>query len=203
MTKSSRRWLERQQRDPFVKKAKQQEQRSRAVYKLEEIDKKDSLFKPGQIVTDLGAAPGSWSEYAIRSVGHRGKVLAVDLLEMDPIDKLLFIKGDFTEAAIVEQCLDVLADSKVDLVISDMAPNLTGIRITDQARSMHIAECVLDFSRQVLRRGGSMLVKMFQGEGSDAFKNQLRQEFQRVVIRKPKASRDDSREFYLLGKDYM
>jgi len=202
MAKSSQRWLDRQRRDPFVKQAKLEDRRSRAVYKLEEIDRQDRLFLPGMTVVDLGAAPGSWSEYALERVGANGKVVAVDLLEMNPIDNLLFIKGDFTDLEIMDKCQQLFVKHGVDLVISDIAPNLSGIKSADQARCMHIAECVLEFSQQVLNQGGTLLTKMFQGQGVDAYKKEFSDKFQKVVIRKPSASRDKSSEFYLLGKGF-
>jgi len=202
MTKSNKQWLQRQNRDPFVKQARLSEFRSRAVFKLQEIDQKDRIFHEGQVVVDLGAAPGSWSQYASRRVGPRGRVIAVDLLPLDPIPNVLFIKGDFSDDAIYQQCLESLPGQAADLVISDMAPNLTGIRSTDQARSMHLAELVFDFSCQVLGQKGAMLVKMFQGQGTDEFTRRLRQRFHQVKVRKPVASKDKSREFYILALGY-
>jgi len=197
---SSSRWLQRQRKDHYVKQAQLFDYRSRAVYKLIEIDEKDHLLEQGQIVIDLGAAPGSWSQYAAKKTGPGGRVIAVDILSLDPIDNVLFIKGDFTEVAICKECLAVLGGSKADLVISDMAPNLSGIKVTDQARSMALAEVARDFALQVLRKGGSFLVKVFQGEGTREFQLGLQKHFQRVVIRKPGASRDSSSEMYLLAQ---
>ncbi len=202
MAKSSRRWLQQQQHDPYVKQAQQSHYRSRAVYKLIEIDRRDRLFRPGQKVIDLGAAPGSWSQYASEQIGTQGHVIAVDILPLEALDNVLFIKGDFTEVAIIEKCQDSLANKNVDLVISDMAPNLTGIRETDQARSMHLAELVYDFSCKVLKPGGGMLVKLFQGTGAQCYKKELMEQFQRVITRKPKASRSSSREFYVVAQGY-
>lgn len=178
------------------------EYRSRAVYKLQEIDRRDRIFQKGQVVVDLGAAPGSWSQYASHQVGPQGSVIAVDLLSLDPIPNVLFIKGDFCEEGIYQACLESLPGQAADLVISDMAPNLTGIRSTDQARSMHIADLVFDFSCQVLGQKGAMLVKMFQGQGTDEFTRRLRQRFHQVRVRKPVASKYKSREFYILALGY-
>ncbi len=199
---SNKRWLQRQQNDPYVKQAQRSHYRSRAVYKLVEIDQKDKLFFTGQTVIDLGAAPGSWSQYASEQAGAQGRVIAVDILAMDPIDKVLFIKGDFTEQATFDECLQSLDGCNADLVISDMAPNLSGIKATDQARAMLLAELVRDLACQVLKVGGDMLIKVFQGEGIDAFRHDLKQHFQKVVIRKPASSRDSSREFYVLARSF-
>jgi 23S rRNA (uridine2552-2'-O)-methyltransferase len=199
---SSTRWLQRQKKDPYVKQARQSEYRSRAVYKLKEIDEKDHLFQKGQIVVDLGAAPGSWSQYVAHQVGPQGKVIAIDILPVDEIDNVLFIKGDFTEQSIYEQCLHSLEDRKADLVISDMAPNISGIKSSDQARSMALAEMALELACQVLKPGGDLLVKIFEGEGVAEFRQELKEHFQQVMTRKPKASRDNSREFYILARTF-
>jgi len=197
--KSDKRWLERQNRDPYVKQARNSSYRSRAVYKLQQIDQRDRLFHPGQLVVDLGAAPGSWSQYVAEKVRPSGRVVAMDILDMPPINGVEFIQGDFTEQNVFEQCLQVLGDQKADLVISDLAPNLTGIRDTDQARSMYLAELVLDFATRVLTPRGSLLLKVFEGAGIDQYKRSLNEQFQRVSTRKPDASRSGSREFYLLA----
>jgi 23S rRNA (uridine2552-2'-O)-methyltransferase len=202
MAKSSKRWLQAHRRDQFVKQARDAHYRSRAVYKLQEIDKRDHLFKPGQTVVDLGAAPGGWSQYAVERVGHRGRVIALDILSMEPVDSLVFIQGDFTEEPVFNRCIESLGEGRADLVISDLAPNLTGIRATDQARSMYLAELVLEFACRVLRPGGDLLIKLFQGEGVDAFKRELHARFQKVMVRKPRASRDSSREIYVLARGY-
>ena len=199
---SSNRWLQRQQKDLYVRQAQQSHYRSRAVYKLIEIDQKDRLFRKGQSVIDLGAAPGSWSQYASEQVGDQGRVVAVDILAMGPIDNVLFIQGDFTEKAVYEQCQQVLHGRNTDLVISDLAPNLSGIRATDQARSMALADLVKALAYQVLRPGGDMLLKVFQGEGVTEFRQDLQEHFQKIVTRKPGASRDSSREFYILARSY-
>ncbi len=199
---SSARWLKRQEKDPYVKQAQQSHYRSRAVYKLKEIDKKDRLFRKGQTVIDLGAAPGSWSQYASEQLGQQGKVIAIDILPMEPIDNVLFIKGDFTEQAIYEECLQVVNSHSVDLVLSDMAPNLSGIKATDQARSIYLAELSRDLAFQVLKPDGRLLIKVFQGEGNDEFKQSLAEHFQKIMTRKPEASRKNSREFYVLASAF-
>ncbi len=198
--KSDKRWLERQNRDPYVKQARNSNYRSRAVYKLQEIDQRDRLFRPGQLVVDLGSAPGSWSQYAAEKVLPDGKVIAVDILEMPPINRVEFILGDFTEQSVFDQCLARLDGNKADLVISDMAPNLTGIRDSDQARSIYLAELALDFAAAVLNPRGNLLIKVFEGAGIEQFKRALKEQFQRVSVRKPDASRSGSREFYILAR---
>ncbi|MBF8268952.1 MAG: 23S rRNA methyltransferase [Gammaproteobacteria bacterium] len=202
MSKSSRRWVQEHERDPYVRQARQSQYRSRAVYKLMEIDRQDHLFRRGQTVIDLGAAPGSWSQFASERVGAQGKVIAVDILTMEPVPDVLFIMGDFTEQQTVDDCLRCLSGSRVDLVISDMAPNISGIRHTDQARSMYLAELVFEFSTAVLKPGGNLLVKVFQGADVEPYRRRLVDVFQRVKHRKPKASRDSSREFYMLAQGY-
>ncbi|MEX2525198.1 MAG: RlmE family RNA methyltransferase [Gammaproteobacteria bacterium] len=202
MSKQSKTWLKQHARDPYVKRARGDAFRARAVYKLQEIDQKDRLFKTGQTVVDLGAAPGSWSQYAARRVGPAGTVVALDVLEMEPVNNVQFIQGDFTEEDTLAACLAVLGERKADLVISDMAPNLSGIRDADQARSLYLAELALDFAGRVLNPGGDLLVKIFEGTGVDRYREQLSESFQKVIIRKPKASRDRSREFYMLARGY-
>ena len=202
MAKRSKRWLQEHDRDTYVRQARDSHYRSRAVYKLQEIDRQYRLIQPGQTVIDLGAAPGSWSQWASEKVGRQGKVIAVDILPMEPVRNVTFIQGDFNEQAVLDKCLEQLSGSKADLVISDMAPNITGIRTTDQARSLHLAELVLDFSALELNPGGNMLVKLFQGSGIDEYKRKLVDKFQKVIVRKPKASRPGSREFYMLAIGY-
>ncbi len=199
---SKKHWLTRQQKDPYVRQAQQSHYRSRAVYKLIEIDEKDHLFKQGQTIIDLGAAPGSWSQYVSEKIGKKGRLIAIDILPMQPIDNTLFIKGDFTEQSVYEQCLQATESTRADLVISDMAPNLSGIRATDQARSLYLAELSFDLAKTVLKRGGDMLVKVFEGEGTDSYRHNLNEHFGEIVVRKPKASRDDSREFYILARTF-
>ncbi len=197
---SSNRWLHRQKNDPFVKQAQADKYRSRAVYKLSELDQKHRLFKPGQVVFDLGAAPGSWSQYVVERVGSKGLVIAVDILDMEPIANVDFIHGDFTEQSTLDACLTRTDGAKVDIVISDMAPNISGIRDADQARSMALCELALDLAVRVLKPGGDLLLKVFQGAGLDTFKKELNEKFQRLVISKPGASRDKSRECYILAR---
>ncbi len=199
---SSSRWLQRQKKDPYVKQAQQSHYRSRAVYKLKEINEKDHLLKKGQTIIDLGSAPGSWSQYAAEQVGASGRVLAIDLLDMEPVTNVLFIKGDFTDSAVYEQCVNLLERSQADLVISDMAPNLSGIKSSDQAKSIALGELALELARQVLRPGGDLLVKVFEGAGSTEFRRVLKEHFRQVLTRKPQASRSDSREFYLLARGF-
>jgi 23S rRNA (uridine2552-2'-O)-methyltransferase len=198
--KKGKQWLQRQQNDPFVKQAQKLNYRSRAVFKLEEIDKRDRLFKPGQLVVELGAAPGSWSQYVVQKIQPGGKIIAVDILDMEPVAQVEFIHGDFTDDKIFEQCLHSLGGKKADIVISDIAPNLTGIRDTDLARSLHLAELVLEFAIQALSPQGTLLLKLFQGQGVDQFRQELSKHFQGVTTRKPEASRADSREFYILAR---
>jgi len=196
----SSRWLQRQRQDPYVRQAQQSTYRSRAAYKLIEIDQKDRLFHPGQTVIELGASPGSWSQYAGARVGREGRIVAVDILPMEPVSNVLFIQGDFMEPATTGQCLEALGGEGVDLVISDMAPNLTGIRATDQARCEQLAERVLAFALEVLKPGGDLLIKVFEGEGIPDFRRKIRGRFKSVAPRKPGASRDSSREFYILAR---
>lgn len=199
---SSQNWLQRQQKDPYVKQAQQSHYRSRAVYKLIEIDEKDHLFKQGQTIIDLGAAPGSWSQYVSEKIGKKGRLIAIDILPMEPVANTLFLQGDFTEQSVYEQCLQAMGSSRADLVISDMAPNLSGIRAADQARSLYLAELSFDLAKSVLKKGGDMLVKVFEGEGTETYRHDLNEHFERIIVRKPKASRDDSREFYVLARTF-
>jgi len=192
--------LQRQKKDPFVKKVRNSHYRSRAVYKLIEIDKKRQLFKPGQTVIDLGAAPGSWSQYVAERVGQKGKIIAVDVLEMEPVNGVEIIRGDFTEQATLEACLELMAGGRADLVISDLAPNITGIRDVDQAKSIYLCELALDLAKQVLKPGGDLLLKIFQGSDVDHYRKELVHCFQKVRNEKPEASREDSREFYILAR---
>ena len=201
-SKSSQRWLDRHFKDEFVQKSQKEGFRSRAVYKLQEIQERDRLIKQGQLVVDLGAAPGGWSQYATQLVGSKGRVVAMDILPMDPIDGVSFIQGDFREEAVLTQLQELLDGSRVDLVISDMAPNVTGMAVVDQPRSMYLCELALDFARDCLKPGGSMAVKVFQGEGFDQYMRDLRAAFSKVVTRKPKASRPKSREVYLVATGF-
>ncbi len=201
-TKSSKTWLAEHFSDEFVKRAQHEGFRSRAIYKLQEIDRRDHLLRPGMVVVDLGAAPGSWSQYASSRVGPPGRVVALDILAMDALPGVLVLEGDFTEQAVLDQLLDRLQGQPVDLVISDMAPNISGVGVADQARSMYLAELALDFAEQVLRSGGGLLMKTFQGQGYAELHQRMRRSFERVLVRKPRASRARSREIYLLGKDF-
>ena len=201
-SKSSSRWLHEHFNDPYVKKAQAQGYRSRAVFKLLEIQQKDRLLKPGMVVVDLGAAPGGWSQVAAEVVGERGLVIASDILPMDPVSGVTFIQGDFHEEPVFNAILATLGERRADLVISDMAPNMSGERSVDQPRAMYLAELALDLSRRVLKPGGSLLVKVFQGEGIDAFRDEMKQSFRQLQVRKPDASRARSAEVYLLGREF-
>jgi 23S rRNA (uridine2552-2'-O)-methyltransferase len=199
-SKTSKAWMREHINDPYVQKAKAEGYRSRAAYKLLELDRKDRLLAPGQLVVDLGAAPGSWSQVAAAKLGAKGRVMAVDLLPMDPLPGVHFVQGDFREQEILDALLLALGGSKADLVISDLAPNISGIGISDQARSMYLAELALEFAAQCLKPGGSLLVKVFQGAGFTEFLAAMRKAFAKVGSRKPEASRGRSSEMYLLGK---
>ena len=201
-SKSSARWLREHFTDEYVKRAQQDGYRSRAVYKLLEIHEKDRLLQPGLTVVDLGAAPGGWSQLAARWVGRSGRVLALDILPMAALPGVEFIEGDFRQVTVLEQLLMTLDGRLVDLVLSDMAPNTSGIKAVDQPSSMYLAELALDFARQCLRPGGDFLVKAFQGEGFDTYLKALRTAFVTVAPRKPHASRARSAEQYLLARNY-
>lgn len=201
-SKSSRRWLDRHFNDAYVKQAQKEGYRSRAAFKLLELQEKDRLLKPGQVVVDLGAAPGGWSQVAERLVGDKGRVVALDILPMDSIAGVDFIQGDFREEEPLQQLRDLLAGQPVDLVISDMAPNVSGVNAVDQPRAMYLCELALEFAREVLRPGGGFVVKVFQGEGFDQYVREMRSSFRRVVTRKPDASRSKSREVYLVAGNY-
>jgi 23S rRNA (uridine2552-2'-O)-methyltransferase len=199
---SSENWMREHFDDYYVKRAQQEGYRSRAVYKLLEIQEKDKLIRPGMTVIDLGAAPGGWSQVAAELAGDHGRVVASDILPMDSLAGVDFIQGDFTEDEVFESLLGLLGKGGADLVISDMAPNMSGMNAVDQPRAMYLAELALDMARQVLKPGGSLLMKVFQGEGFEALLADMRSSFARVVSRKPKASRPRSREIYLLGRDF-
>lgn len=201
-SKSSNRWLQRQSKDPYVARAKSEGYRSRAAYKLLEINEKDRLFKPGMTVVDLGAAPGGWSQVAKQLVGRTGRVMAMDLLPITSLPDVEFIQGDFSEEAVVAQLFDLLGEDPVDIVLSDIAPNLSGVKAVDIPRMMYLAECVFEFAYQVLKPDGAMLVKVFQGEGFDQYLRALREHFSKVRSRKPKASRSESKEMYLLATGF-
>ncbi|MBP9652867.1 MAG: 23S rRNA (uridine(2552)-2'-O)-methyltransferase RlmE [Rhodocyclaceae bacterium] len=197
--KTSKAWMHEHVTDHYVRRAKAEGWRSRAAFKLMEIAEKDGLLRPGMVVVDLGAAPGGWSQVAAERVGSGGRVLALDLLEMPPVAGVEFIQGDFREDAVLRGLTLRLGGRPVDLVISDMAPNISGIAVSDQARAMHLAELALEFAAGHLRPGGNFLVKTFQGEGFDAFRRAMAAVFGKVAVRKPKSSRDRSSEVYLLG----
>ncbi len=201
-SKTSGRWLQEHFDDEYVKKAQKEGYRARAVYKLLEIDAKDRLLKPGMTVVDLGAAPGSWSEVAAQRVGDKGRVIALDILPMDSLPGVTIIEGDFREEVPYNALLEALGESQADLVMSDMAPNISGMKAVDQPRAMYLAELALELARKVLKPGGDLLIKVFTGEGLDAFKQELRQEFDKLIVRKPKASRPRSAEIYLLARGY-
>lgn len=199
-SKTSKAWMREHINDPYVQKAKAEGYRSRAAYKLLEMDRKDRLLTPGLLVVDLGAAPGSWSQVALAKLGTKGRVVAVDLLPMEPLPGVHFVQGDFREQAVLDALLGALGGSKADLVISDLAPNISGIAVSDQARAMHLAELALEFAAQCLKPGGSLLVKVFQGAGFTEFLGAMRKAFAKVSSRKPEASRGRSSEMYLLGR---
>jgi 23S rRNA (uridine2552-2'-O)-methyltransferase len=201
-SKSSDRWLKEHFSDVWVKKSQEEGYRSRASYKLIELDRKDRLFRPGQLVVDLGAAPGGWSQVAIERVGDTGTVIASDILPMDPIAGVEFVQGDFTEDSVFESLLALLGDRRADVVISDMAPNMSGMAAVDIPRAMGLVELALDMAQRVLRPGGAFVAKVFQGEGFDALLADMRRDFQTVVSRKPDSSRARSREVYLVGKGF-
>ncbi|WP_148252535.1 23S rRNA (uridine(2552)-2'-O)-methyltransferase RlmE [Aidingimonas lacisalsi] len=195
-------WLKEHFDDPYVQRSWQDGYRSRASYKLLEVDAKDTLFRPGMTVIDLGAAPGGWSQIAAERVGDTGCVVASDILEIDPVPGVTFIQGDFTEDEVLDAILDSLENRPVDLVISDMAPNMSGMAAIDQPQAMYLCELTLALAQQVLSPGGGLLVKVFQGEGFDDYLKTLRLGFDRVVTRKPQASRDRSKEVYLLAERF-
>lgn len=197
--KTSNAWMREHVTDQFVKRAAREGMRSRASYKLKEINDRDKLVKPGMCVVDLGAAPGGWSQLVARLVRPGGMVFALDMLEMAPLADVHFIHGDFSDDAVLRQLERALDGRKPDLVLSDMAPNISGVASTDQARSLNLVELALEFASTHLKPGGTLLVKLFQGEGADDLRRQMRALFESVVVRKPKASRDRSREFFLLA----
>ena len=200
---SSGSWRERQERDPYVQQARRDGWRSRAVYKLEQIDQKERFIRHDMVCVDLGSAPGSWSQYITRKLKGRARIVAIDLLEMDSFPEVEFVKGDFEDNEVFEQLLVVIGESGADLVLSDMAPNISGIKEVDQPRSMSLVELALDMARRVLKPGGSFVCKVFQGEGFDAFVVDARRSFERVRVMKPKASRAGSREVYLVARNYQ
>lgn len=201
-SKSSHQWLDRHFKDEYVKRAQAEGYRSRAAYKLLELQEKDRLIRPGQVVVDLGAAPGGWSQVAKALVGEKGRVFALDILPMEPLPGVEFIQDDFREDASLERMRLLLAGRPVDLVISDMAPNVSGMNAVDQPRAIYLCELALEYAREVLNPGGGFVVKVFQGEGFDQYLKAVRETFSRVVTRKPAASRQQSREVYLVATGY-
>ena len=201
-TKSSGAWLQEHVNDPYVKQAQRDGYRSRSSYKLIQLNERDRLIRPGMLIVDLGSAPGGWSQVAGRLAGEHGRVVATDILPMDPLKNVEFLQGDFTEEAVLHEVLRLLGGHKPDLVLCDIAPNITGIDSADQAASMYLAELALDFARQALKRQGDFVVKVFQGAGSDAFLKDLRSSFDKVLVRKPAASRPRSREVYVVAKGF-
>jgi 23S rRNA (uridine2552-2'-O)-methyltransferase len=199
---SSKAWLKEHRDDPYVQQAQREGYRSRACYKLLELQAKDRLIRPGMTVVDLGSAPGGWSQVAAELVGHRGRVVASDILAMDALAGVEFIQGDFTEDAVFVQILAAIGQAPVDVVVSDMAPNLSGMTAVDQPRAMYLVELAIDMARRVLAPGGSFVAKVFQGEGFDDLIRDCRDSFGKVLTRKPQASRPRSREVYLVARDY-
>ena len=196
-------WRDRQEKDPYVIMARRDGWRSRAVYKLEQIDQKERFLRPDMVCVDVGSAPGGWSQYVTRKLKGRARIVAVDILPMDSLPDVEFIQGDFQDDAVLEELLQAIGDDKADLVMSDIAPNITGTRVVDQPRSMYLVELALDLARRVLKPGGSFVCKVFQGEGIDEFVIDTRKSFKRVKVMKPKASRTGSREVYLVARNYQ
>jgi 23S rRNA (uridine2552-2'-O)-methyltransferase len=201
--KSSGAWRSRQERDPYVLRARREGWRSRAVYKLQQIEQRERILSPDMTCVDLGAAPGGWSQYVTQRLGNRCRIVAVDLLPMDALPSVEQIQADFTDAGTLDLLREALKGSPVDLVMSDMAPNISGNKAIDQPRSMYLAELALDFARKVLNRRGSFVCKIFQGEGSDALVAEARKSFERARLMKPKASRPGSSEVYLVARNYQ
>jgi 23S rRNA (uridine2552-2'-O)-methyltransferase len=201
-SKSSSRWLQEHVNDPYVKQAQKDGYRARSSYKLIELNERDRLLRPGMRVLDLGSAPGGWSQVASALVGEKGRVLATDILPMDPLPNVDFIQGDFREESVMNAILGQLQGERPDVVLSDMLPNISGISSADQAGAIYLLELALDMVRRVLKPGGSFVAKLFQGVGSDAYLKELRAAFEKVSIRKPAASRARSREVYVVAKGF-
>lgn len=199
---SSSRWLNEHFKDCFVQKAHKQKLRSRAYFKIDEIQKSDRLFRPGNIIVDLGAAPGGWSQYAVSQIGEKGRVIACDILDMDPMVGVDFLQGDFRDEKVLEALLERVGERKVDVVMSDMAPNFSGMPSVDIPRAMYLVELALDMCKQVLAKNGSFVVKVFQGEGFDEYLREVRALFTTIKVRKPEASRSRSREVYIVATGY-
>jgi len=200
--RSSGSWRERQERDPYVQRARREGWRSRAVFKLEQIDQKERLLKPDMVCVDLGSAPGSWSQYVTEKLKGRARIVAVDLLPMDALPDVEFVQGDFLEDEVFERLLQAVGEDGADLVMSDIAPNISGTKAVDQPRSMNLVELALDMARRVLKPRGNFVCKVFQGEGFDEFVRDARNSFERVRVIKPKASRPGSREVYLVARNF-
>lgn len=198
-SRTSKAWMQEHLNDPYVKMAQKDGYRARAAYKLIEIDDKDKLIKPGMTVVDLGSTPGSWSQVVVQRLKGQGRIIALDILDMHPIAHVEFIQGDFREESVLRQLEQSLNNQQVDLVIADMAPNISGVKDVDQAGAAYLTELALEFSRDWLKPGGNFLVKVFIGSGFEEIMQAMRQQFEKVVTRKPKASRDRSSEVYLLG----
>ena len=201
-SKSSKKWLKEHFEDEYVQRCQKDGYRSREIYKLIEIQEKDRIIKPGMTVIDLGAAPGGWTEYAVKLLGKKGRMIALDILPMEPIPDVHIIQGDFREDEALNDLMEAIGKDKADLVFSDMAPNISGMGVVDIPRAYYLAELTLDLSQRVLKKGGGMLVKVFQGEGFDEYHKVLKENFTRVVVRKPRASRARSREVYVLATGY-
>jgi len=200
--RSTKAWLAQHKRDPYVRRAQAEDYRSRAAFKLAELDAKDGLLEPGRTIVDLGAAPGGWSQYCRRKLGDRARIVGIDLLPIEPLEGVRFLQADFAEQAGLDALLHELGDWRADLVLSDMAPNMSGVAVADQMRAMHLAELALDFCGSCLQQGGDFVVKTFQGEGFDDLLAQMRRDFRKVHVRKPGASKDASREVYLVGRGW-
>lgn len=200
--RSSGSWRQRQEKDPYVQQARKEGWRSRAVFKLEEIDRREKLLRPGMTCVDLGAAPGGWSQYLTEKLKAQARIIAVDLLPMDALPGVDLLQGDFTEETVLLDLLDRLGKDRADLVLSDMAPNISGTKAVDQPRSVYLAELALDFARKVLKPGGDFVCKLFQGEGTEAFIADARRSFDKVRVMKPRASRPGSSEIYLVARNY-
>ena len=201
--KSGGSWRQRQEKDPYVQKARRDGWRSRAVYKLQQIIEKEPIIRPGMVCVDLGAAPGSWSQYIVRRLQERVRLIAIDILPIDALPAVEFIQGDFTEDEVLRIQLAKLEDMSADLVMSDLAPNISGNKAVDQPKSMHLAELALDLAKKTLKRRGNFICKLFQGQGADAYIAEVRKSFGKVRVMKPKASRPGSSEVYLVARNYQ
>ncbi len=202
-TKSSARWLSEHASDAYVKQAAADGYRSRAVYKLIELDQKDQLIKPASVILELGAAPGGWTQYLSRQAGNKARIIATDILAMDSLPDVRFVQGDFTEQSTADEISGLMENSRADLVLSDMAPNLSGVSVSDQARAMGLVELALDAATEFLTPEGAFAVKVFQGEGFDAYMKEVRNRFKNVKVRKPAASRARSREVYVVARNLL